>query len=75
VNRIVGDAECILAVRFALPPGTTPEQAGKMLSQGGVNIPLGLMSYVRKVDVAIVAIGEPFTCEPPEDGNRFMVVQ
>jgi hypothetical protein len=69
MSKIVSDIEAIIAIRFSLPPGTTPEQAGKMLSQGGVNIPLGLYSYVKKIDVSVVGIGEPYTVMPPEEGH------
>jgi hypothetical protein len=40
-----------------------------MLSQGGVNIPLGLYNYVKKIDVSIVGMGEPYTVMPPEEGH------
>lgn len=63
---ITGMVEAVIAVRLSLPPGTTQEQAAKMLSNGGVNLPLGLVQFVRKIDVAVVALDEPFVAMPPE---------
>lgn len=63
---ITGTVEAIIAVRLSLPPGTTEEQAAKMLSHGGVNIPLGLVGFIRKIDVAVVKLDEPFIVLPPE---------
>lgn len=69
---VSGTNEAIVAIRFRLPPGMNVEQAGKMLSQGGINIPLGLLNNVRKVDVAIIAVDEPYTILPPEDGSAIL---
>lgn len=73
---IISGQEIILAVRFTLPPGTPPEQAGRMLSQGGVNLPLSLVQLVRRIDVAVVGINEPFTVPSPvEDGAANLRIQ
>ena len=67
MSKLVSDLEAVMVVRFKLPPGTTAEQAGKMLSHGGVNIPLGLVNYIRYHTVAIVGIDEPYQDVPPTD--------
>lgn len=72
---IVSGFEIIVAIRIAMPPNVTPEQAGKMLSSNGVNLPIGLVQFVRKIDVAVVAEDEPFTVQPPEDGGAFVLVK
>lgn len=68
--NITGVSEAILSIRLALPPGTTPEKAIGMLSQGGVNLPLGLVNFVRQIHVEIVDVGQPGSpIPPPEDGG------
>ena len=47
-----------------------------MLSQGGVNLPLSLVQLVRRIDVAVVGINEPFTVPSPvEDGAANLRIQ
>jgi len=65
---IVTGQEIVLAVRFELPPNITAEKAVALLSQGGLNVPLGLVQFVRKIDVAVVNTGDSFTVTPPEEG-------
>ena len=69
---IVSGKEVVLAVRMTLPPCTTPDRAVAMLSQGGVNIPLGLIQFVRSLSVGVVEVGEPFTVPPAEDGGAIV---
>lgn len=72
---IISGQEVVLAIRFSLPPGTPPEHAGRMLSSGGVNIPLSLVNLVRRVDVAVVNVGEPFVAPPVEEAGANLKLQ
>jgi hypothetical protein len=71
---IISGKEIVLAVRMTLPPETPPERAAALLSQGGVNLPLGLVQFVRTITVAVVEVGEAFTVPPVEEGGKIMRV-
>lgn len=60
---IVGTKEIILAVRIAIPPGIEPEQAVKSMSNNGMNLPLGLLQFVRNVHIEVVNTGD--SCSIP----------
>lgn len=51
---LVGDYLVEMKLVFSVPPGTTRERAAQMLSQGGVNVPLGLLQYIKSVDINVV---------------------
>jgi hypothetical protein len=51
---LVGEYLVEMNVVFSVPPGTTRERAAQMLSQGGINVPLGLLQYVRSVNINVV---------------------
>lgn len=53
---LTADFEVVLAIRFSVPAGTSPEQAAKMLAHGGVNIPVSLIGHVRSVNVDVVPL-------------------
>jgi hypothetical protein len=72
---IISGQEIVLAVRFTLPPGQSPERAAQMLSQGGVNLPLSLCSLVRRIDVAVVDVGQPFLAPPVEEAGANLKLQ
>lgn len=72
---LISGQEIVLAVRFTLPPGQPPENAARMLSQGGVNLPLSLCHLVRRIDVALVDVGQPFLAPPAEEGGANLKLQ
>lgn len=51
---LVSDFHVVLKIQVDVPPGLTREQAAKMLSQNGVNMPLGLLQFVRRVDCEVI---------------------
>lgn len=53
---LVGDIEVVLTIRFSTPPGTQPQDAGKMIAANGIQIPLGLVQFVRHVNVDVVPV-------------------
>lgn len=71
---IVSGKQVVLAIRLELPPNIAPEQAVQLLSQGGVNIPLGLVQFVRQTVLGVVESGESFTVPPMEEGGAIMRV-
>jgi len=72
---IVSGKEVVLAVRMTLPPNTTPEKAVALLSQGGINIPLGLVQFVRSMAVGVVDTDETFPVPPAEAVGPIMRLQ
>ncbi len=71
---IITGKEVVLAVRMTMPPNITPERAVAMLSQGGVNIPLGLVQFVRSMTVGVVESNETFPVPPAEDSGPIVRV-
>lgn len=71
---IVGTKEIILAVRIAIPPGVEPEQAVKSMSNNGMNLPLGLLQFVRSVHVEVVNMGDSCSI-PATEGVGMLKVQ
>lgn len=51
---IEGTWEAVIIIRIAVPPGQSPEDAGKQLANAGVSLPIGLVRWVRHVDISIV---------------------
>jgi hypothetical protein len=51
---IEGALEAVLTIRFAVPPGQSPEDAGKQIHNAGAMIPLGLVRFVKNISVQIV---------------------
>lgn len=50
---IEGTCEVVLTVRFAVPPGQDPVEAGKQVANAGAMIPIGLVRFVRHVDIKV----------------------
>jgi len=75
MTGIVGRFEIVLAVRIALPPNVTTEQAITMLSNNGINMPLGLLQFIRQVHTEVVEPNAPATIPPLEDGGRVLRMQ
>jgi hypothetical protein len=57
-KMLTGDVEVVLTIRFSTTPGTTPEQAARMIANTAINIPLGLTPHIKQVDVNVVDAGE-----------------
>lgn len=72
MSDLTGAFEVVVAVRVALPPNVTPQQAVQMLSNNGVNVPVGLLQFVRQVHTEIVQPNEPATIPPVEDGGAIL---
>jgi hypothetical protein len=73
--NIVGTKEMILALRIAMPPGTSVEQAVNSVANNGLNIPLGLLQFVRSVHLEVVDTGSPCTIPAREGGGMMHVKQ
>jgi len=73
--NIVGTKEMILALRIAVPPETSVEQAVNSLANNGLNVPLGLLQFVRSVHLEVVDTGSPCTIPAREGGGMMHVKQ
>lgn len=51
---IEGPLEAILVIRFKIPPGQSPEDAGKQIANAGAMIPIGLARFMSHYEVSIV---------------------
>lgn len=51
---IVGDFHMEVRILIDIPPGVTREAAAKMLGFNGINMPLGLLRNVRRVDIEAI---------------------
>ena len=51
---IQGEFDVVLTIRFATQPGTLPDKAGMSIAANGVTVPLGLVQYVKNIDVSVV---------------------
>ncbi len=69
---LLGNYHVEMKILFDVPPGTTKEQAAKMLSQGGVNVPLGLLQFIRRVDVDVKDGPAPTGTE--DSGSRMKII-
>jgi len=47
-----------VTITFAIPAGTTEDQARVMLSQNGVSVALGLTPLIRQVDANIIPVAD-----------------
>lgn len=53
---IEGTWEVVLSIRIAVPPGQSPEAAGIQVANAGAMIPIGLVAFVKHVDVNVVPV-------------------
>jgi hypothetical protein len=51
---IEGTHEVVLTIRYTVPPGQNPIDAGKQIQNAGAMIPVGLLSFVKDVQVQVL---------------------
>jgi len=73
--NILGTKEMVLALRIAIPPNTSIEAAVNSLANNGLNVPLGLLQFVRSVHLEVVDAGESLTIPAREDGGILHIKQ
>lgn len=59
MGQIQGTKQVEVSITIEVPPGATPEDVGKTLSQGGLSVAAGLLQYVRSVKVDVQDVPGP----------------